>query len=72
MISYQVIINLIRATTTRQGMKVLCELDENAYPAGQRISDRQLATLNLSRDVSTASGITRFPLLNLHQVACNC
>ena len=32
--SYEVIVNLIAATTTSKGLKVKCMLDKNEYPKG--------------------------------------
>ena len=50
LISHEVIINLIAATTTTTGLKVKSKLDTNAYPAGLKISDQQMAELQLRRD----------------------
>ena len=47
--SHQVIIDLIGATTTKTGLSVHAELDENIYPTGIRISDAQMAALPISR-----------------------
>jgi len=47
--SYRTIVQLIAATTTEAGLKVRAELDENKYPKGIKVSDAQLATVNLSR-----------------------
>jgi Rhodopirellula transposase DDE domain len=46
--SYRTIVQLIAATTTDAGLKVRAELDENKYPKGVKVSDAQLATVNLS------------------------
>jgi hypothetical protein len=46
--SYRTIVQLIAATTTETGLKVRAELDENKYPKGIKISDAQLASVNLS------------------------
>jgi hypothetical protein len=46
--SYRTIVQLIAATTTDAGLKVRAELDENKYPKGVKISDSQLAAVNLS------------------------
>jgi len=43
-------IDLIAATTTRTGLEVYAHLDENAYPKGIEVTDRQLATVNLHGD----------------------
>lgn len=48
--SHQVIVNLISATTTKTGLKVLCRLDENDYQKGRKISDKELAKVNLQPD----------------------
>ena len=46
--SYRTIVQLIAATTTDIGLKVRAELDENKYPKGIKVSDAQLAAVNLS------------------------
>jgi hypothetical protein len=50
LVSYAVILSLIAATTTATGLTVESELDPHRYPTGVRISDEQLATLQLERD----------------------
>jgi hypothetical protein len=47
--SYRTIVQLIAATTTDTGLKVRAELDENKYPKAVKVSDAQLAAVNLSR-----------------------
>lgn len=47
--SYRTIVQLIAATTTDAGLKVRAELDENKYPKAFKVSDAQLAVVNLSR-----------------------
>jgi hypothetical protein len=49
LISYQVIINLIAATTTSTGLEVYARLDENEYPKIE-VTDAELAAVNLTRD----------------------
>jgi len=46
--SYRTIVQLIAATTTETGLTVRAELDENKYPKGIKVSDAQLASVNLS------------------------
>jgi hypothetical protein len=46
--SYRTIVQLIAATTTQAGLTVRAELDENKYPKGVKVSDAQLAAVNLS------------------------
>jgi transposase len=50
LISHEVVVNLIAATTTRTGLKVRSGLDQNSYPAGQTVTDAELETLNLRRE----------------------
>ena len=50
LISHEVIINLIAATTTAAGLVVKSKLDTNSYPAGLKVSDQQMAELQLRRD----------------------
>ena len=49
LVSYQVIIDLISATTTKTGLKVVCELDDKLYPKGVVVSDEELAAVNIVR-----------------------
>ena len=50
LVSYAVILNLIAATTTATGLTVESYLDTTLYPTGQKVSDAQLATIQLDRD----------------------
>jgi len=47
--SYRTIVQLIAATTTDAGLKVRAGLDENKYPKSVKVSDAELAAVNLSR-----------------------
>ena len=49
LISHQVIVQLIGATTTKAGLKVRCQLDPMTYPAGIKVSDDELAAVNITR-----------------------
>ena len=49
LISYEVIINLIAATTTSTGLEVYVRLDQNEYPKLE-VTDAELAAVNLTRD----------------------
>lgn len=44
------IVELIAATTTRTGLKVECELDTRSYDKGIKVSDAEMAMLNLTGD----------------------
>ena len=50
LISHEVIINLIAATTSKAGLAVKSDLDRNAYPPGIKVTDQQMAELRLRRD----------------------
>lgn len=50
LISHEVVVNLIAATTTRTGLKVRSALDRNAYPAGITVPDAEMETLHLRRE----------------------
>ncbi len=45
--SLAVIVNLIASTRTREGLRIRCELDEGDYPKGRKVTDAQMASLNL-------------------------
>jgi hypothetical protein len=50
LLSFEVIVNLIAATTTAKGLKIHAELDSGTYPAGTKIDDHELAGVRLRRD----------------------
>jgi transposase len=50
LISHEVVVNLIAATTTRAGLKVRSALDTNDYPAGLAVKDAEMETLHLRTD----------------------
>lgn len=50
LVSHEVIVNLIAATTTRKGLKVRAQLDTNPYPKGVKVSDDEFASIRLDRD----------------------
>lgn len=43
------VVNLVANTTTAQGLKVNAGLDTNTYPTGIKVSDKELAGINLFR-----------------------
>ena len=45
--SFRTIVQLIAATTTETGLTVRAELDENKYPKGLKVSDAQIAAVNI-------------------------
>ncbi len=48
--SLQVIIDLIGSTTTSTGLKVYARLDQGAYVKGIKVTDAELAAVNIVRD----------------------
>ena len=48
LVSYQTIVQLIASTTTRTGLNIKCTIDPNTYPAGVKVSDADMAALNLT------------------------
>ena len=50
LVSHEVVVNLIAATTTRKGLKVQAELDSTLYPKGIKVTDDELKTIQLERD----------------------
>ena len=50
LVSRVAVVNLIAATTTKTGLTVPCELDEKSYAKGIKVSDAEMATLNIESD----------------------
>jgi hypothetical protein len=50
LVSHEVIVNLIAATTTKKGLTVRCALDQNQYPAGRKVSDQDIKAIKITRD----------------------
>ncbi len=51
LVSHEVVVNLIGATTTGEGLSIRSQLDEGRYPTGIRVSDEQMGALDIRRDV---------------------
>jgi hypothetical protein len=49
LLTHQVIVQLIANTTTKTGLTVKCRLDRNTYKKGIKISDAEMAKLNITR-----------------------
>jgi hypothetical protein len=47
LISYLVIVQLIASTTTDAGLTVACRLDESNYAKGIKVTDAEMAALNI-------------------------
>ena len=48
LLTHQVIVQLIASTTTDKGLTVQCRLDKNTYDKGIKISDAEMATINIT------------------------
>ena len=44
------IVNLIASTTTKKGLKIEAEVDDNEYEKGIKVSDAEMEQLNIKRD----------------------
>ena len=49
LVSHEVVINLIANTTTKAGLRIQAELDAGTYSTGIKVSDQELAAVNLKR-----------------------
>lgn len=49
LVSHEVIVNLISATTTKKGLQVKCQLDRSSYPKGIKIPDEMMEQINIIR-----------------------
>jgi hypothetical protein len=50
LIAYEVVLELIRHTTTKTGLRIDAVLDENHYETGKKISDEQMHQLTIQGD----------------------
>jgi hypothetical protein len=48
LVSRLAVVELIAATTTKTGLTVQCELDENTYAKAIKVTDAEMATLNIT------------------------
>lgn len=49
LVSHEAIVQLIRATTTKKGLRVRSALDVGSYPVGRKVTDEEFSQINLSR-----------------------
>jgi hypothetical protein len=47
LVTHQVIVQLIGNTTTTTGLTVACRIDANSYEKGIKVSDAEMANLNI-------------------------
>jgi hypothetical protein len=50
LVSRAVVVNLIGQTKTKAGLRIKAKLDLNAYPTGIKVTNEELATVNLKKD----------------------
>jgi hypothetical protein len=48
LVSHEVMVNLIAATTPKTGLQVVCQLDQHAYPVGLQVSPKAMEEINLT------------------------
>ena len=51
LVSRVAVVELIAATTTKTGLTVQCELDKKSYAKGIKVTDADMATLNIESDL---------------------
>ncbi|MGD0108749.1 MAG: hypothetical protein ABSC06_32640 [Rhodopila sp.] len=51
LISRETVVDLIASTTTKTGLTVKCQLDTRDYSKGIKVSDAEMATLNIKGDI---------------------
>ena len=47
LIDIETIVSLIGSTTTKKGLKVICQVDNNVYETGKKISDEEKKSINI-------------------------
>ena len=50
LVSHEVVVNVIGATTTQGGLAIQSELDEASYPTGRGVTDEEMDRLYIKRD----------------------
>ena len=50
LLSMEIIVNLIAATTTQKGLKIKCQSDRNLYERGKKISDKEIAEIKMNKE----------------------
>ena len=50
LVSHEVVVNLIGATTTTSGLAIRSELDKHRYATGRHVTDEQMDRLSIKRD----------------------
>lgn len=50
LISYEVIVSLIASTQTTKGLKVACDLNQNKYNIGIKVTNKEMKSINLRKN----------------------
>jgi hypothetical protein len=50
LVSREVVVNLIGHTTTKTGLEIHSEFNENSYPTGREVTDQQMESLSIKRE----------------------
>ena len=50
LISVEAVINLIKNTTTKKGLKIVCVKDDNKYELGIKVTDEEIEQINIVKD----------------------
>ena len=45
--TYEIVVNLIGSTTTESGLRVHAQLDASTYEKGRKVTDEELAAVNI-------------------------
>lgn len=48
LVDIETVVELIGSTTTKTGLKVKCVVDRHEYPTGQKVSDEEMADINIT------------------------
>ncbi|MCP5049140.1 MAG: ISAzo13 family transposase [bacterium] len=51
LVSHETMVSLIGSTTTRKGLKIRAELDDNQYEIGIKVPDEELANINIKKAI---------------------
>ena len=70
LVSHEVIVNLISATTTKKGLQVECQLDRSSYPKGIKIPDEMMEQINIIR--SDFHGEWNYTIIPRDVLGCSC
>lgn len=47
MVDIETIVSLIGSTTTKKGLKVICQVDNNIYETGKNITEEEKSNINI-------------------------